>query len=72
MNGSQAPARVRNQQIITFKTNWKGILALFHKESKDFNNVNFATTMSQLGKIRSVDKRDPSFVKFVVDLANRI
>jgi hypothetical protein len=72
--GSQAAAKVRNQQIITLgrDRDWKGILALYHEQSKDFNNVNFATTMSQLGRIQSVNKRDPSFAKFVDDLANII
>jgi hypothetical protein len=47
-------------------------MALYHEQSKDFNNIKLATTMSRLGKIRLVDKRDPSFVKFVDDLANMI
>jgi hypothetical protein len=72
--GSQAAAKVRNQQIVTLgrDRDWKGILALYHEQCKDYNNVNLSTTMSQLGRIRSVDKRDPSFVKFVDDLANII
>ena len=62
--GSQAAAKVRNQQIIALgrDRDWKGILALYHEQSKDFNSVNLATTMSQLGRIQSVDNRDPSFV----------
>jgi hypothetical protein len=72
--GSQAAAKVRNKQIITLgrDRDWKGILALYHEESMDFSNVNLSTTMSQLGRIRPVDKRDPSFVKFVDELANII
>jgi hypothetical protein len=40
--GSQASAKVRNQRIVALgkDRDWKGILALYHEESKDFDNVN--------------------------------
>jgi hypothetical protein len=52
---------------------WKEILNLYQNESKEFNNVNYATTMSQLlQRIRPLDRRDPLFLKFVDGLAAKV
>ena len=48
------------------------MLSLYQEKSKQYDNVNYATTMSQLGRIRSLNKSDPSFLGFVEDLANLI
>ena len=48
------------------------MLTLFLDESLDYNDVNYATTMSQLGRIRSFPLDDPDFLVFFDDLANQI
>jgi len=35
--------------------NWRGLLCLHHGEGKGFNNVNWATLASKLGKLRAKD-----------------
>jgi hypothetical protein len=64
----------RNKQILALGKNkkWREMLSLYQESSSQYNNINYATTMSQLGKIRSVNKRDPSFIRFMDDLANSI
>jgi hypothetical protein len=51
---------------------WKELLNLYQNESNEFNNVNYATAMSQLQRIRSLNRRDPLFLKFVEDLAAKV
>lgn len=66
------PAFARNKKIIELgrQSKWKDILQLYEKEQSDcFNNVNYATTMSQLGRIRTVNTRDPLFHSFLDDFA---
>jgi hypothetical protein len=72
--GSQNPEVARNIRIVALgrDRDWEGILALYHEQSKHFNNVNLATSMSQLGRIRSVNTQDPTFLRFVDDLTNTI
>lgn len=52
--------------------NWREILSLYQEESKEFNNINYATTLPQLGRIRSTERKDPSFIQFLEDLATVI
>jgi len=44
---------------------WNGLLELIIEEQINLNNVNYATTMSQLGRISSFDKSDPRFLSFL-------
>jgi hypothetical protein len=71
-NPHTSPNVRRNQKIVALGKNrkWREILSLYQEESTQYNNINYATTMSQLRKIRSVNKRDPSFIQFMDDLAN--
>eukprot|EP00978_Attheya_sp_CCMP212_P018695 scaffold51681_cov36-Attheya_sp.AAC.1 len=48
------------------------MLLIHEKEKEGFNNVNYATMMSQLGRIRFVDRRDPLFRAFLDDLGNQV
>ena len=68
------PAVAINKEIISLGKDrkWREMLSLYQEKSKQYNNVNYATTMSQLGRIRSLNKRDPSFLGFVKNLANLI
>jgi hypothetical protein len=54
-------------KIVTYgmKGNWMAILILFQKEGKNFDNINFATAISQLAKIRSLEKQDTLFLQFL-------
>jgi hypothetical protein len=45
--------------------NWMAILILFQKEGKNFNNINFATAISKLAKIRSLKKQDTLFLQLL-------
>ena len=68
------PAIQLNKEIIELgkQGKWNEILALYQKEGSRFNNVNYATTMTQLARIRAVNRRDKVFLQFVDDLANNI
>jgi hypothetical protein len=61
----------RNQKITQLgrQRKWKEILSLCEQESSEFDNVNYATTMSQLSRIRNMNRRDPVFTQFFDDLA---
>ena len=63
-----------NKKIVALgKTGqWENLLEFAAKEFSSFNNVNCATLMSQLGRIRSFDKSDPRFLVFLQELAERI
>ena len=69
----------RNKQIINLgkQQKWEDILNLYEHESNEFNNVNYATTLSQLSRIMRYDHDErtnihPVFVDFMDDLATRI
>jgi len=70
----QSAAIAINKQLVELgrKKDWKGLLELAAKEQNNFNNVNCATVMSQLGRIRSFNKADPLFLAYLKALAKRI
>jgi hypothetical protein len=47
-------------------------MKLYEEEGESFNNINYATTMSQLGRIASLDRQDPSFIAYLEDLSDRM
>jgi len=51
---------------------WKDLLKIAKEEQVRFNNVNYATVMSQLGRIRSFDRSDPHFLAFLKAMATKI
>jgi len=51
---------------------WNGLLELIIKEQMNFDNVNYATAMSQLGRIWSFDKSDPRFLSYMQGLVELI
>ena len=65
------PAIAINKKIVDFgkKKQWKEIFRLYEEEATNFNNVNYATMMSQLGRIHSLDRSHPVFLRFLDDLA---
>jgi hypothetical protein len=65
------PAIAINKKIVELgkKKQWKEILRLYEEEAADFNNVNYATIMSQLGRIHSLNRSHPVFLRFLDDLA---
>ena len=64
---------VQRNQIITqlgMQGDWKGILRIYEEADRwSFDAVNYATTLNQLGKISSVNTRDPTFNTFVDEIA---
>ena len=50
---------------------WKEMLSLCQKQKDNFDNVNYATTMSQLGRSRSIRKDDPILKEFLDDLSKK-
>ena len=72
-NNKQAAIAI-NKRLVELgkKQQWDDLLELALKEQRSFNNVNCATLMSQLGRIRSFNKADPRFVGFLEALAGRI
>ena len=73
-NPAIAIAIENNKKIVALgKTGqWENLLEFATKEFSTFNNVNCATLMSQLGRIRSFDKSDPRFLVFLRELAEMI
>ena len=65
------PAIAINKKIVDFgkKKQWKEIFRLYEEEATNFNNVNYATMMSQLGRMHSLDRSYPVFLRFMDDLA---
>ncbi|KAI2507064.1 hypothetical protein MHU86_7333 [Fragilaria crotonensis] len=51
---------------------WRDIMSLYHKEQNAFNAVNCSTVMSQLARIRKMQKDDPSFQRFLAVVAENI
>jgi len=54
------------------KQQWREILEVAKEEQTSFNDVNYATLMSQLGRIRSFNREDPRFVGFLKAMATVI
>ena len=50
---------------------WKRLLSLYQKQKENFNNINYATTMSQLAHSRSIRKDDPLLKAFLDDLSKQ-
>lgn len=48
---------------------WEDLLLFAEQERENLNNVNYATLMSQLGRIRSFDRADPRFLALLQALA---
>ena len=71
---SHSAAIAINKQLVELgrEKDWKGLLELAAKEQSKFDNVNCATVMSQLGRIRSLDKANPLFLAYLEALAKRI
>ena len=53
-----------NKELVELgkKRRWKELLEVAEQKQASFNNVNYATLMSQLGRIRSFNKQDPRFL----------
>ena len=63
-----------NERLVELgqKKQWRVLLEVAKEEQASFNNVNYATIMSQLGRIRSFNKEDPRFVGFLKATATKI
>ena len=71
---NQNPAYAINKRLIELseKKQWRQLLEVAELEQASFNNVNYATVMSQLGRIGYFNKADPRFVTFMQALATMI
>lgn len=72
---AEAKTREINSRIVSLGKNhhdWRGILELYRVERDHFNDINFATSMSQLGRIRSLRKDDTRLEELMVDIATHI
>ena len=69
--GDYNPAVAINKKLVELgqKKQWRELLEVAEEEQASFNNVNYATVMSQLGRIRSLDRSDPRFLAFLQALA---
>ena len=68
------PAIVINQKLVNLgkEKKWDALLEVVEEERASFNNVNYATVMSQLGRMQSFNKSDPRFLAFLQTLATTI
>ena len=68
------PAVAINKRLVALgkKKQWEELLIFAEQERRNFNNVNCATLMSQLGRIRSLDRSDPRFLDFLRGLAKTV
>ena len=68
------PAIAINKRLVVLgkKKQWRELLEVAEKEQASLNNVNYATIMSQLGRIRSFNKSDPRFLTFLQALATML
>ena len=71
---TQNPAVAINKRLVELgkKGKWEELLIFAEQERRNFNNVNCATLMSQLGHIQSLDRSDPRFLDFVRGLAKTV
>ena len=63
-----------NKEIVALGRDgkWKEILLLYQEQKQHFNPVNYATVMSQLGRIRRMRNDDPIFDVFLADLSSKL
>ena len=68
------PAIAINKRLVELgmKKHWRELLEAAEVEQASFNNVNYATVMSQLGRIRSFDRSDPRFLAFLKAMATKL
>ena len=61
------PAFAINKRLVELgqKKQWRELLEVVEEEQERFNNVNYGTVMSQLGRIKSFNKADPRFLSFL-------
>ena len=73
-SGDPNPAFAINKKLVELgkKKQWRELLEVAKEEQASFNNVNYSTIMSQLGRIRSLDRSDPRFLTFLRALATII
>ena len=73
-SGEPNPAIAINKKLVELgkKRRWRELLEVAEQKQASFNNVNYATLMSQLGRIRSFNKRDPRFLTILGVLAAMI
>jgi hypothetical protein len=64
----------RNKKIVSLgkEQKWREILSLWENESEEYSDMNYANTLSRLKTMPSLDKGDPTFVRFVDELATII
>ena len=67
-------AAANNSKLLALgrKQNWQALLSFAKQEQEQFDNVNYATLMSQLGRIPSLNKTDPRFLEILETLAQEI
>ena len=70
-SGDPNPAFAINKRLVELgkRKQWRELLEVTEQEQANFNNVNYATVMSQLGRIWSLDRSDPRFLAFLRALA---
>ena len=70
------PAFAINKRLVELgkKQQWEALLEFAEQEQRNFNNVNYATLMSQLGRMRSssFNQSDPRFLSILQTLATRM
>ena len=67
---SVAASKEINKKIVALGQDgkWMEILNLYTEKKQQFNPINYATVMSQMGRIRQGQKHDPLFLEFLSDL----
>ena len=68
------PAFAINKRLVELgkEKQWDALLEVAEQKRANFDNVNYATVMSQLGRMRSFNKSDPRFLAFLQALATTI
>jgi len=56
--GEKYRAIETNKRIGVLGADWRGLLSLHQREGEAFNNVNWATLTSKLGRLRTREMRD--------------
>ena len=51
---------------------WEDLLRVYREERTRFNDVNYATIMSQLAPIRHLDTRDATLLELLSDLPQQL
>jgi uncharacterized protein YwqG len=73
-NANKSAAIESNGRITELgkKFDWRGILDIYQTDRDKFSHFNYATTTSQLGRIRSLRKEDPRFEDLMFDIAAQL